>query len=203
MAPQHVGYIEDRWPTVRAGVDHRKHPLEVAIQVDRRNCLVADLHEIVARVPAVMMSAGGKDYGPPRLALLSSLFRLGRRVFRISPCPPPVDGNAREEAGRSPVAAGTHRGSKRFGPGRRALGSAAGSLRCAGSGLSRSYPRLSSLDVSAPKKLLAILSLGLQAGGGPFAEGDPCWPFASPESRGVRKFIGLPWDRSPLAQQRL
>src|SRR4029077_20063977 len=98
----------------------------------------------------------------PRLALLSSLFRLGRRVFRLSPGPPLVDGNAREEAGRLLVAAGTHRGSKRLGPGRRALGSAAGSLRCAGSGLSRSYPRLSSLDVSAPKKLLAILSLGLQ-----------------------------------------
>ena len=65
MAPQHVGYIEDRWPTVRAGVDHRKHPLEVAIQVDRRNCLAAELQEIVARVPPVMTSAGGKDCSPP------------------------------------------------------------------------------------------------------------------------------------------
>src|SRR6185369_570516 len=65
MAPQHVGYIEDRWPAVRAGVDNRKHSLEVAIQVDRRNCLAAELQEIVARVPPVMTSAGGKDCGPP------------------------------------------------------------------------------------------------------------------------------------------
>src|SRR5260221_10446124 len=65
MAPQHVGYIKDRWPAVRAGVDHRKHPLEVAIQVDRRNCLAAELQEVVARVPPFVTSAGGKDCGPP------------------------------------------------------------------------------------------------------------------------------------------
>src|SRR5215467_2031284 len=65
MAPQHVGYIEDRWPTVRAGVDNCKHPLEVAIQVNRRNCLAAKLQGIVARVPPVMTSASGKDRGPP------------------------------------------------------------------------------------------------------------------------------------------
>src|SRR6478609_3973527 len=65
MAPQHVGYIEDRWPTVRAGVEHRKHPLEEAIQVDRRNCLAAELQEIVARVPPFVTSAGGKGCGPP------------------------------------------------------------------------------------------------------------------------------------------
>src|SRR5258708_40150545 len=65
MAPQHVGYIENRWPTGRAGVDHRKPPLEVAIQVDRRNCLAAKLQEIVARVPPFVTSAGGKNCGPP------------------------------------------------------------------------------------------------------------------------------------------
>ena len=65
MAPQHVGYIEDRWPTVRAGVENRKHPLEVAIQVNRRNCLAAELQEIVARVPPLMTRACGKDCGPP------------------------------------------------------------------------------------------------------------------------------------------
>src|SRR5258706_11719351 len=65
MAPQHVGYIEDRWPTVRAGVEHRKHPLEEAIQVDRRNCLAAELQEIVARVPPFVTTAGGKNCGPP------------------------------------------------------------------------------------------------------------------------------------------
>ena len=77
MAPQHVGYIEDRWPTVRAGVHNRKHALEVAIQVNCRNCLAAELQGIVARVPPVMTSASGKDCGPPRLALRSSLSRLG------------------------------------------------------------------------------------------------------------------------------
>jgi hypothetical protein len=65
MAPQHVGYIEDRGPTVGAGVDNRKHPLEVAIQVNRRNCLAAELQGIVARVPPVMTSASGKDCRPP------------------------------------------------------------------------------------------------------------------------------------------
>src|SRR6516165_10212576 len=65
MAPQHVGYIEDRWPTVRAGVENRKHPLKVAIQVNRRNCLAAELQEIVARVPPLMASASVKDCSPP------------------------------------------------------------------------------------------------------------------------------------------
>src|SRR5690242_10258351 len=65
MAPQHVGYIEDRWPTVRAGVENCKHSLEVAIQVNRRNCVSAELQEIVARVPPVMTGAGGKDCGLP------------------------------------------------------------------------------------------------------------------------------------------
>src|SRR6476660_6726943 len=63
MAPQHVGDIEDRWPTVRAGVENRKHPLKVAIQVNRRNCLAVKLQEIVARVPPAMTTAGGKDRG--------------------------------------------------------------------------------------------------------------------------------------------
>ena len=37
MAPEHVREMEDRRPTVRAGVENSKHRLEVAIQVHRRN----------------------------------------------------------------------------------------------------------------------------------------------------------------------
>jgi len=107
MAPQHVGYIEDRWPTVRAGVDNRKHPLEVAIQVDRRNCLAAELQEIVARVPPFVTSAGAKTALPPAGTTILSFLTCALSV-RLSPSPPPVDGNVREGAGRPLVAAGTH-----------------------------------------------------------------------------------------------
>jgi hypothetical protein len=57
MAPEYVREMEDRWPTVRAGVENSKHRLEVAIQVHRRNYLAAKLQQIVARVPPAMRKA--------------------------------------------------------------------------------------------------------------------------------------------------
>jgi hypothetical protein len=65
MPPQHVRYIEDRWPTVRACVENCKHPLKEAVQVNRRNCVSAKLQEVVARVPPLMATAGGKNCGSP------------------------------------------------------------------------------------------------------------------------------------------
>ena len=56
MPPQHVRYIEDRWPTVRAGVENCKHPLKEAIQrkFKRDNNLDYALEEI-------MVSNGSKQ----------------------------------------------------------------------------------------------------------------------------------------------
>src|SRR5690349_7719712 len=65
MTPQHVGDVEDRWPAVRAGVEDREHRLKVAIQVNRRNCLAAELQGLVACVPPLVRRASGKDGAPP------------------------------------------------------------------------------------------------------------------------------------------
>ena len=43
MAPEHVREIEDRWPTVGAGVENGKHCLEIAIQVYHWNYVAAKL----------------------------------------------------------------------------------------------------------------------------------------------------------------
>jgi hypothetical protein len=59
MAPENVREMKDRGSTVRAGVENRKHRLEVAIQVYRRNYLAAELQQIVARVPPAMRKACG------------------------------------------------------------------------------------------------------------------------------------------------
>ena len=68
MAPEHVREIEDRWPTVRAGVENSKYRLEVAIQVHRRNYLAAKLQQIVARVPPAMSERLRARLRFPRLA---------------------------------------------------------------------------------------------------------------------------------------
>ena len=65
MAPEHVREIEDRWPTVGAGVENGKHCLEVAIQVYRWNYVAAKLQQIVARVPPAMRNACGQDCSAP------------------------------------------------------------------------------------------------------------------------------------------
>jgi len=67
MPPQHVGQVKNRWPAGRAGVENRKHRLEEAIQVSRRNCPATQLQEIVACVPPGMNDSGRKDGGPSSL----------------------------------------------------------------------------------------------------------------------------------------
>jgi hypothetical protein len=59
MAPEYVREIEDRWPTVRVGVENSKQRLEEAIQVHCGNCVAANLQQIVARVPPAMRNACG------------------------------------------------------------------------------------------------------------------------------------------------
>ena len=84
------GDIEDRWPTVRAGVDHRKHPLEVAIQVDRRSPLAAELAEDRRpRSTSYDDTAAAKTAVPPAGTYDLLFSDLGNRV-RLSPCPPPA-----------------------------------------------------------------------------------------------------------------
>ena len=141
MAPEHVREIEDRWPTVGAGVENGKHCLEVAIQVYRWNYVAAKLQQIVARVPPAMSERLRARLQCPQLARRSFPLRLERREFPLSQCPPPVHESARAKAGRPLWEAACHRGIGRFVPPRHACGASARFLRYGGSPTSESYPR--------------------------------------------------------------